>query len=143
MAEDTLVKNVLTEGMMKAGADLVRKLDEVEWPVFAAFWLYLPEVNTWKLVLASPRVALSGPRQAYESIQTALATLPDARSQLALSDIEVVDPRHYLVSLLRTAVSTGPTVNGIRFTRNVINGHLIHDAYIYRVSDRAPGGQAA
>jgi len=34
-------------------------------------------------------------------------------------------------------------ISGIRFTKNVINGQFIHDAYIYRMSDRAPGGQAA
>ena len=68
----------------------------------------------------------------------ALATLPEVRGKLALSDIEVVEPRHYLVSLLRIAVNTGPTINGIRFTKNMINGHFIHDAYIYRMSDRAP-----
>ena|SRR2546425_4877413 len=143
MAEDTLVKDVLTDAMIKAGAELTRKLDQVEWPVLASFWLYMPELNTWKLLLASPVVPLSGPRRAYESIQMALATLPDVRAQISLSDIEVVEPRHYLVSLLRTAINTGPTINGIRFTRNVINGQFIHDAYIYRISDRAPGGQAA
>jgi hypothetical protein len=143
MAEDTLVKDVLTEAMIKAGAELTRKLDQVEWPVVASFWLYMPELNTWKVVLASPVVPLSGPRRAYESVQMALATLPQVRAQLSLSDIEVVEPRHYLVSLLRTAINTGPTINGIRFTRNTINGQFIHDAYIYRMSDRAPGGQAA
>src|SRR3989441_4127236 len=139
MAEDTLVKDVLTDAMIKAGAELTRKLDEVEWPVVASFWLYAPELNTWKLVVASPVVTSSGPRRAYEAIQKSLATLTNARAQLALSDIEVVEPRHYLVSLLRVAINTGPTINGIRFTKNVINGHFVHDAYIYRMSDRAPG----
>lgn len=143
MAEDTLVKDVLTDAMIQTGTELTRKLDDVQWPVIASFWLYLPELNTWKLVLASPVVGLSGPRRAYESIQMALAALPKGRAQLALSDIEAVEPTHYLVSLLKSAVNTGPTINGIRFTRNMINGQFIHDAYIYRVSDRAPGGQAA
>ena len=143
MAENTVVKDVLTDAMIKTGADLTRKLDEVEWPVVASFWLYLPELNAWKLVLASPVARLHGPRRAYEAVQTALSALPKEHAQLALSDIEVVEPGHYLVTLLRTAINTGPTINGIRFTNNVINGQFIHDAYIYRVSDRAPGGQAA
>src|SRR5207247_1427891 len=49
MAEDTMVKDLLTDTLIKAGADLTKKLDEVEWPVVASFWLYLPELNTWKL----------------------------------------------------------------------------------------------
>ena len=143
MAEDTLVKDALTEAMIKAGAELTRRLDQVEWPVVACFWLYIPEQNTWKLVLASPVVTLSGPRKAYESVQVALGALPETKKGLTLSDIEVVEPRHYLVTLLRSAINTGPTINGIRFTRTMINGQFIHDAYIYRMSDRAPAGQAA
>lgn len=144
MAEDpVVVKDSLTDAMIKAGADLIRRLDEVEWPVVASFWLYVPELNSWKLLLASPVVALSGPRRAYEAIQMALSTVPERQAQLALSNIEVVEPSHYLVKLLRTAINTGPTINGIRFTSNVINGQFIHDAYIYRMSDRAPSGQAA
>jgi hypothetical protein len=143
MAEDTVVKDSLSDTLIKAGADLTKKLDEVEWPVVASFWLYLPELNTWKLVLASPLVTKQGPSRAYQDIQKALGALWRVQSPIKLKDIEVVEPSHYLVSLLRTAVSTGPTIQGIRFTRNVINGQFIHDAYLYRVSDRAPGGQAA
>ena len=143
MAEDTMVKDLLTDTLIKAGADLTKKLDEVESPVVASFWLYLPELNTWKLVIASPLVAKHGPRRAYQDVQKALAALWRVQSPIALNDVEVVEPNHYLVSLFRTAVSTGPTIGGIRFTRSVINGQFIHDAYIYRVSDRAPGGQAA
>lgn len=143
MAEDSLVKDSLTDTMIKAGADLTRKLDEVGWPVLASLWLYLPELNDWKLLLASPLVTTEGPRRAYESVQTALATIATEQAPLALSDIEVVEPSNYLIALLRTAINTGPTINGIRFTRNVINGQFIHDAHIYRMSDRAPGGQAA
>jgi len=143
MAEETLVKDVLTDAMIKAGADLTLRLDRVEWPVIASFWLYLPEVNNWRLVLASPVVTLSGPRHAYQSVQTALGALADITTGLTLSDIEVVEPRHYLVTSLRSAVDTGPTISGMRLTRTMINGQFIHDAYIYRMSDRAPAGQAA
>src|SRR6266508_87027 len=106
MAENTVVKDVLTDAMITTGADLTRKLDEVEWPVVASFWLYLPELNAWKLVLASPVARLHGPRRAYEAVQTALSALPKEHAQLALSDIEVVEPGHYLVTLLRTAINT-------------------------------------
>ncbi|MFN2571352.1 MAG: hypothetical protein ABR537_07030 [Gemmatimonadales bacterium] len=143
MAEDALVKDVLTDAKIKAGADLTRRLDDAEWPVIASFWLYLPEQNSWRLVVASPVVTLSGPRKAYETIQMALGALPETRKAIALNDVEVVEPQHYLVTLLRTAINTGPTINGIRFTRTMINGQFIHDAYIYRVSDKAPAGQAA
>jgi hypothetical protein len=39
-----------------------------------------------------------------------------------------------LVRLLRVAARTAPGVNRIRFSKNVINGHFIDDALIYRVA---------
>lgn len=143
MAQDSVVKEVLTDQMVKAGADLTRKLDEIKWPVLAALWLYFTDSNDWKLLLASPRVVSDGPKQAYEVIQQALAEISKVQTPLALSDIGVTEPTNPLIGLLRVAISTGPTIAGIRFTRNVINGHFIEDAYIYRLSDRAPNGQAA
>ena len=57
MAQDTVVKEPLTEAMIRAGAELTRRLDELRWPVFASLWLYLSEGNQWRLMLASPLVA--------------------------------------------------------------------------------------
>ena len=105
MAQDSVVKEQLTEAMIRAGAELTRK-------------------------------------KSYEMVQAALATTPAAERTVALSDVGVTDPKDPLIELLRVAVKTGPTVGGIRFTRNVINGHFIEDAYIYRMSDTAPNGQA-
>jgi hypothetical protein len=143
MAQDTVVKESLTDAMIQAGAELTKKLDELQWPVLASLWLYEPEGNQWKLLLASPRVTSDGPKKSYETIQSALTKIPVAEGTLALSDIGVTDPNHPLIALLRMAVRTGPTIGSIRFTRNVIDGHFIEDAYIYRVSDTAPTGQAA
>jgi hypothetical protein len=135
--------NVLTEKMVTAGADITRKLDEMGWPVFASLWLYVPEGAEWKLVLASPKASEDGPKKSYETIQSALAETPSAEGALSLSDIAVTDPKNQLIMLLRSGIATGPTISGIRFTENVINGHFIQDAYIYRNSDRAPAGQGA
>ena len=143
MAQDSVVKELLTDAMIRAGGELTRKLDDLQWPVLAALWLYASEGTQWKLVLASPRVISDGPKKSYEAIQAALETMPAAGRTLALSDIGVIDPANPLIALLRVAISTGPTVGGIRFTRNVINGHFIEDVYIYRMSDTAPAGQAA
>lgn len=141
MAQDTVVKESLTDAMIHAGAEITKKLDELRWPVLASLWLYLSEGNQWKLVLASPRVTSDGPKKSYETIQSALAMTPAAEGTLMLSDIGVTDLKDQLIVLLHMAISTGPTVGSIRFTRNVINGHFIEDAYIYRVSDTAPTGQ--
>lgn len=56
MAEETVVKECLTEEMIKAGADLIRRLDEAHLKVNASFWLYLADMNVWRLMIASPTI---------------------------------------------------------------------------------------
>jgi hypothetical protein len=55
--------------------------------------------------------------------------------RLGIGDIALVSDNDALVSLLKISMRTPQDVMaGIRFTANVINGVLIEDAYIYRLS---------
>jgi hypothetical protein len=132
MAEETLVKEHLTEEMKAAGAELTRKLDEANWPVTASFWYFVPNDNQWKLIVASPKLESEGPKQSYEAISHALSTL--RRYFHDLEFISVVTPKNDVVRTLALALNTGPTIAGIRFSKNMINGHYIDDAYVYRVT---------
>ena len=118
--------------MKKAGADLTRKLDEAKWPVVASFWLFSPEENEWKLFLASPKLVSDGPKNAYEAIARALSSLREHFPTLEY--ISIVAPNHELVRTLSSAIQTGWTFNGIRFSKNTINGRFIDDAYLYRLA---------
>lgn len=134
MAENTVVKEQLTSAMVDAGAELTRKLDEIGLPMTAAFWLFEPEVNEWRLHFASPEVASKGPRAVYDKIRQAIDELKDKAADAPLSAISLIDADADLVRLLRVAVRTGAGVSQIRFSKNVINGHFIEDALIYRVA---------
>ena len=68
MAKDVLVTEVLSDQMSKAGAKLVERLDAVGSEVKSAFWLFLSEEKTWKLILASPLVGSEGPRNFYKKV---------------------------------------------------------------------------
>lgn len=133
MAEDVVVKEGLSDAMIQAGAELTRKLDDMEWPVVASLWFYSSDSNQWRLLFASPRVDEEGPPKAYQHIRNALQELPENIPTVALQNIAVMDSSHPLISLLRTAVRTGESISGIRFTDNVVNGQLIEGAYIYRM----------
>lgn len=132
MAESALVKEHLTEQMISSGAELTAKLDAAGLPIAAAFWFFIPELNEWRLLFASPEVSTEGPRAVYEKIQRAVADLGDAA--VPLSAIGVLDVEADLIQLLKTAIRTGPGISRIRFSRNVINGHFIDDALIYRAA---------
>ena len=97
-------------------------------------WLYIPDANLWRLVIASPAVKNEGPKRVYQKIQSVLSQVPDAAYKVTLSDISVVEHTDPLVTVLRTAVKTGMGRSGLRFSRNTINGHFIEDAYLYRVT---------
>ena len=126
-------KPTLVESDYEAGKALVLALDQARVNVKAAFWLYLPESNEWRLYLALPDVVQQGPRKAYETVQ---ACMEQVRPEgLSLRNISLVGPDDDLVKLLRSAIKkSGPGIVGIRFTGNVINNVLIEDAYIYRIA---------
>ena len=133
MAENTVVKEQLTSAMVDAGAELTGKLDEVGVSITAALWLFELEVNEWRLVFASPDVSTKGSREVYDRIRLAIGQLKGKASATPLSSITVMDADSDFIRLLRVALKTGGGVNRIRFSKNVINGHFIDDALIYRI----------
>jgi hypothetical protein len=133
MAENTVVKEQLTEEMIEAGAQLTARLDEMGMHVAAAMWSFEPDVNEWRLLFASPDVSTAGPRSVYEKIEAARQALGEQAAAAPLSAIGLLDVEHPLVKLLRMAIRTGSGVPHIRFSKNVINGHFIDDALIYRI----------
>jgi hypothetical protein len=134
MAENTVVKDQLTDSMVEAGAELTKALDQTGVAVTTALWLFNPEVNEWRLLFGSPDTAVTGPRRVYDHIRTAIQSLGERAQPVPLSSIGLLDPSSELVRLLRIAIQTGPSVAKIRFSKNSINGHFIDDALIYRVS---------
>lgn len=133
MVEELLVTDSLSNEMIAAGAKLTRLLDSARFTVRASFWFYLPEQNTWRLVFALPETRTIGPKAVYKKIQTVLNKTPNDQLRVALRDITVTEPNDPLIKLLSVLISTGPGISGVRFSKNVINGQLIEDAYIYRI----------
>jgi hypothetical protein len=129
-----MVEAHLTKEMIDAGAALVRKLDERGIQPDAAFWLYFPDMQTWKLVIAQVKVGSEGPKQMYRQIQELMEEFSQQIQELSLDDVTLSKPDAPIISLLRMAIHTGPGVSGIRFKNNVINGTVIEDAFIYRLN---------
>jgi len=129
-----VVKESLSSEMISAGAELTRRLDEARFNVSASLWFYIPEANAWRFIIGSPEVRINGPKKAYRQVQTVVSKMPEDQPKISLKDITAVDSNDPLISLLRIAIKTGEGINGIRFTHNAINGVLIEDAYIYRIT---------
>lgn len=134
MDKELVVREVLSEQMIDAGAKLVKRLDQSESNVQAALWLFLPEQKTWKMMIISPLVKTDGPRSFYKRILEANKKADQSESIISLNDVGVADTSIPLISLLRIVISTGSGIAGIRFSKNTINGTFIEDAYIYRIN---------
>ena len=134
MAEETVVKEMLTQEMVQAGAELTRRLDEAHLEVCASLWLYMPDKNLWRLIVASPAVRQDGPKKVYQQIQTILSKMSDKTWKLPLHDISVVEDSDPLIASLRTSMGTKDGISGKRFSRDTVNGHFIEDAYIYKMT---------
>ncbi len=133
MAEETLViKEPLTNEMIELGAQLVQKLDEMQVPIPVAMWLFDSEINAWHLILGSPQLATIGPLGVYGQIRRALETLGVSRQTLSLQMIRALAMNHWLVKKLSATVPTGPGLFRIRFTKDIMAGHIVDDALIYR-----------
>jgi hypothetical protein len=130
MAEATLVKSDLTPDMVKAGRQLLHGLDRQKTPIDAAFWLYVPEGEQWRLVLGSPELRNRGPRRLYKRVQSVLSR---EEPTVPLSSVALVDSADPLVQTLSSVIKVSGG-NGVRFSRNSINGQYIEDAYIYRMA---------
>jgi hypothetical protein len=120
--------------MIDAGAELTAKLDERGLGVTAALWLFVPDLNEWRLLFATPEVGSKGPREVYDKIRQAIPELGEKASAVPLSVIALMDPNAELLRIIRIGIQTGPGVSRIRFSKNVVNGHFIDDALIYRAS---------
>jgi len=125
--------NSLTEELIKAGEALLREADASKTKIDAALWFYFPDQEAWKLLLSIKGVEKEGPKQIYNQLQKLLVKA-DIKETLPLSEIALAKLKMPLLELLKIAVRTGPGIGGIRFTGNVINGQLIPDAYIYRLT---------
>ncbi len=132
MDENTVVKEQLTDEMIEAGAQLTQKLDELGLPIVVAMWFFQSEINEWRLMFASPDLSDKGPQTVCRKIQEARKALGAQAERLPFSMIGLMDTHNEMIQELRIALRTGPGVSRVRFSKNVMNGHFIDDALIYR-----------
>ncbi|MGE0799985.1 MAG: hypothetical protein AB7G13_29985 [Lautropia sp.] len=134
MATELLVGDRLTEDMIAAGGHVVQALDRLNVIVKGAFWFLLPDQKVWRLIISSPEVRISGPKAVYRKVTAALKRIPLGSRGVDIKDITVVSDRDPLVQLIGSLIRTGAGIAGIRMSKNVINGRLIDDMYVYRMT---------
>jgi hypothetical protein len=138
MAEETVVKEPLTEEMIAAGQEVVRRLHAEKFDTVSAFWLFTTEFRQWYFVIASPKVEKEGPLKVYGRIHKVLKKVPAGAPAISLFDVKVVPSDYPLVKPLRKLLRSGRGLGngsaGVRLTRRSVGDAFIEDAYVYRAA---------
>lgn len=130
-----MVDATLVDAQIDDGEDIIRQLDSDRFGVDSALWFFDTDKEKWMFLIATQLVNTIGPKEAYARIKESLDNLDKPLSSPTL-DITLIKPDVDLLQILKSAVKVGPGISRMRFTGNVINGKLIEDALIYRLSDR-------
>ena len=126
-----MVAQLLVEPMIEDGERLLRDLDETGFPITAAFWLYNPEPELWRLAIATPIVKEFGPREAYSRIQEVLSRTTHATK---LWDISALSPTNEVLRSIKKQIKPGPAAEGARAYHLTEGLRYFNEAYIYRLN---------
>ena len=133
MAKEIFITQWFSEQLLLAGESLIKRLDETDAKVQAAFWLLDAEDKTWKLTIVSPLVESEGPRSYYRRINAVNeSTKPDAEV-IALHDISVSNTDNRIVKAIKPSVLADAMPENNRLGRNRLGGVYIEDMYLYRI----------
>lgn len=132
MAEEILVKEVLSSEAIGAGEELLRRLDDVGAGVLAAYWIFDPEAGDWHLVFVSPLVESRGPLLFYGMVLSQREAEPKLTSRLDFGSISVLGAKYSSYKELASAVKSKKDISGVRLNRIMVGGKLV-DLYIYRL----------
>ena len=124
---------ILVDKDIESGKILLECLDHNGFDIKVALWFFNPELNKWDFLLSSPSVDKKGARDLYVKIGDKMREI-QGDINFTISNIVLLSYKHWLINLMKGALGTVGGISGIRFQGNVINGVLIHDAYIYRLT---------
>ena len=134
MAEETLIKEILSKEMVESGRYVIKNLADIGIFLKAAFWLYTVDMGAWRLFLASSYVKDYGPKKIYKKIQSILSERQTNSYHLDLQDITVIEDDNPLVAIVLSAIKDDEVnKHEARFSKTVLNGHFIEDIYVYLI----------
>lgn len=139
MAKEIFITQWLSEQMLLAGESLIKRLDETDAKVQAAFWILEDEEKSWKLTIVSPLVESEGPRNYYRRIDDINESAKPDEDVIALHDISVSDTDNRIVKAINRSVIGNAILGNNRLGRNTLGGVHIEDMYLYRMDWKSLG----
>jgi hypothetical protein len=143
MAKELFVTQWFSNEMLLAGETLIKRLDESDAKVAAAFWILDAEEKTWELTIVSPLVESEGPRNYYKRINDINASAKPDENVIALHDINVSDTDNRIVKAIKHSVLGNTILGNNRLGKNTLGGVYIEDMYLYRIDWKLLGYNAS
>lgn len=113
------------------GSELVQALDRSALSISVALWLYSPEYEDWRFVLASRRLDAAEPSEAYGLVHDALAAAGISLERTPpLLILKMSDP---FIRALRRIFAKTKSVEGMRLGGQLIGDRFVEDALVYRI----------
>jgi hypothetical protein len=125
-----MATQALVDQRIGDGARLIEKLDDDGLDVPVAMWLYSSEWGEWRLLVATKRVQLLGPRAVYGQIIQTLRRLPGI--SLRSNNITVVGLDDARVQAIRASYRIPDGGEGVWLGRTAVGNVFFEDAYLYR-----------
>lgn len=124
-------KATLVEADFATGKKLVEAMDDSSLSISVALWLYSPEYEDWRFVLASRRFDAIKSSEAYGLVHDAAeaAGIPLERTPPLLI-LKMSDP---FVRTLRGMFAKTKSVEGLRLGGQLIGDQFVEDALVYRI----------
>jgi hypothetical protein len=130
-----MVKNRLTDQMVKDGKQFVEKLLKSDLEISAAVWFYMEESEKWRLIIASPEVKTKGPNFVYSKLQSYLKEMGKDNLSFDVGDISAYKPDHKIVRLLSKVFGSTEGITEIRFSKNFVDTRYIEDSLVYYLDE--------
>ncbi len=132
MAKEIFMTQWFSDAMRLAGENLIRRLDESEGQVVAAFWI-MDEDKNWELTIVSPLVGSDGPRNYYKKINDIYEACPEDEIVVSLHDIRVSNIHNRIINSIKGSALAGAKLGNNRMGRNYIGSVYVEDMYLYRI----------
>lgn len=134
MAKEIFITQWFSDEMLLAGETLIKRLDESNAKVAAAFWILEDKEKTWELTIVSPLVESEGPRNFYKRINVINESAKTDELVISLHDIRVSNTDNRYVKAIKNSVLGNAVLGNNRLGRNFMGGVYFEDMYLYRMN---------
>ena len=123
---------ILVTDDIESGRLLLQELDKAKFPYRAAAWVYNPDTERWKLVIATPDADVDL-QKALMAVLNAIKAGPLTLNDFDLARVRLVSPDFFHFKKPGQIAHTTDQ-SPMRYSGYTVNGVYIYDSLIYKLA---------